>query len=157
MVDVPHIQGELLLPGEGVAPIHLRPAGDAGEHLVAACLLGSIAFEVGDEQGARTHQAHLSLEDIDEFRQFIQAGGAQEAPETGKALPVGQRVALMVKRVAHAAELVEFEDAAVQPGSRLAEDDWPTEEDPHQQEQKNQNWRKDKQCHGTDKYIHNPF
>ena len=38
VVDVPDIQLELLLPGQGVAPIHLRPARDSGAHLVPARL-----------------------------------------------------------------------------------------------------------------------
>ena len=43
VVDVPDIETELLLPRKGVAAVYLRPAGDAGPDLVAACLLRRIA------------------------------------------------------------------------------------------------------------------
>lgn len=134
MVHVPHVEGELFLPGEGVAPVDLRPAGDAGEHLVAARLFGGIALEVGDEQRSRTHQAHLTFENIEQFGQLIQAGRAQEAPEGREALFVGEQAAIGIAQIAHAAEFVEFKDAAVQPGARLVEEHRPAEEDPDQQE-----------------------
>ena len=41
---------------------------------------------------------------------------------------------------AHAAELVEFEDAAVQPGARFAEDHQPIEEDPDKKKHCQQKW-----------------
>ncbi len=40
VVDVPDVEGELLVPRDRVAPVHLRPAGDPRPHLVAARLLG---------------------------------------------------------------------------------------------------------------------
>lgn len=39
VIHVPHIQIELLLPGERVAAVHLRPASDAGAHFMARKLL----------------------------------------------------------------------------------------------------------------------
>ena len=130
VIDIPYVEGELVLPGEGVAPVHLCPAGDAGEDFVAARLFGGVAVEVLDQQRARTHQAHLAFEDVEEFGEFIQAGGAQEAPEAGEALLVGEQVALGITQVAHGAEFVEFEDPAVQPGACLTEEHRPAEEDP---------------------------
>ncbi len=157
MVDVPHVQGELLLPGEGVAPVDLRPAGDAGEHFVAARLLRGIALEVGNEEGARTNKTHLPFEDIDQFRKLIQAGGAQEAPEAGEALLIGEQVALCVTRVAHGAEFVEAEYAAVQPGARLAEDHRPAEEDADKEEQHQKDRGKDDQQQNADEQVKYPF
>ena len=157
VIDIPYVEGELVLPGEGVAPVHLCPAGDAGEDFVAARLLGGVAVEVLDQQRARTDQAHLAFEDVEELGQFIQAGGAQEAPEAGEALLVGEQVTLGITQVAHGAEFVEFEDPTVQPGALLAENHRPAEEKPDEQEQKNQNRRNDDQCNRTDKYIQNPF
>ena len=134
VIDVPHVEGELVLPGEGVAPVHLCPAGDAGQHLVAARLLGGVAVEVLHQQRARTHQAHLAFEDVEEFGEFIQAGGTQEAPEAGETLLIGQKVTLCIAQVAHGAELVEFEDLIVQPGARLAEEHRPAKENPNEEE-----------------------
>ena len=36
MIHVPHIEREFLFPGQRVAPVHLRPAGNAGFGFVAA-------------------------------------------------------------------------------------------------------------------------
>ena len=157
MIHVPHVEGELLLPGEGVAPVHLRPAGDAGQHFVAARLLGGVAVEVLHQQRARTDQAHVAFEDVEEFGEFIQAGGAQEAPEAGEALLVGQQAAIGVAQVAHGAEFVELEDPAVQPGARLAEEHRVTKEDQDQDVQKQQDGGNDDQSENADEEIKNSF
>ena len=39
VVDIPHVEDELLLPADGIAPMHLCPASDAGAHLMATGLL----------------------------------------------------------------------------------------------------------------------
>src|SRR4051812_3767580 len=40
LLDVPRVEAQALIPGLGVAAVDLRPAGDAGAHVVAARLLG---------------------------------------------------------------------------------------------------------------------
>ena len=50
MVDIPDIEGEFLLPGEGVTSVDLRPAGDARLHFHASCLEGVVAGDVAHEQ-----------------------------------------------------------------------------------------------------------
>ena len=130
VVNIPHIEGEFFLPGERVAAVHLRPAGDAGAHFMSACLFWGVAVEVLHQQRAWTHQAHVTFEHVEELRQLIQAGGAQEAPKAGEALLVGQQVTIGIAQVAHGAELVESEQLAVQAGALLAEDHRPAEEEP---------------------------
>ena len=46
VVDVPHVEAELLLPGDGIAAIDLAPAAEAGLHIVTAGLLGGIEGQV---------------------------------------------------------------------------------------------------------------
>ena len=133
VVDIPDIEGEFLLPSEGVAPVDLCPTSDAGENLVAACLLGRVGVEILDEQRARTDQAHLAVVDVEELGKLIEAGGAQEAPKAGEALLIGEEVTLHITQVTHGAEFVESEDAAVQPGACLAEEYWQTEEEPDEE------------------------
>src|SRR5215510_15560093 len=53
MVDVPDVVFELLLPRERVAPVHLRPPGDAGPHVVTTRLLGCVERQVLDEEWTR--------------------------------------------------------------------------------------------------------
>lgn len=132
MIHVPHVQSELVFPGERVAPVHLRPAGDARQRFVPARLLGGVTFEVCSQQRARTHQAHFAFEHVHQLGQLIEAGGAQEAPELGQALLVGQRLARVIHRVAHRAELEKPEQLAVQPRAFLAEEHRPAQLDAHQ-------------------------
>ncbi len=130
VIHIPDVELEFLFPRERVAAVHLRPAGDAGAHFVAACLFRRVTLEVLHQQRARTHQAHIAFKHIEEFRQLIQAGGAQEAPEAGEALLVGQQLTIGVAQVAHAAELVEPEEPTMQAWALLAEDHRPAEEEP---------------------------
>ena len=46
VIHVPDIQAELFFPGQGVAAVDLRPAGDAGLDLVTAGLVGRVAFQI---------------------------------------------------------------------------------------------------------------
>ena len=126
-----HAQDMLLLPRDGIAPVDpstllrtgLRPAGDAGFHLVAAHLLRRVTIQVLHQQGARPHQAHVTLQHIEQPRQFVQAGAAQEKTKARQTFRIGQQIALGVAGVGHGAELVDGEEFAVQTGSLLAEED----------------------------------
>lgn len=94
MIHIPDIQGELLLPGDGVAPVDLCPAGDTGPHCMTSCLLWRVKRQVAHEQRAWPHQPfdyaqdkpHLPAQHVPEFGQFIQAdqgkSGEQEVEET---------------------------------------------------------------------------
>src|SRR5438128_868774 len=57
VLDVPGVQAQALFPRLRVAAIHLRPAGDAGPHVVAARLLGRIERQVLHEERARADDA----------------------------------------------------------------------------------------------------
>jgi hypothetical protein len=60
MIDIPHIEGELLLPAKHVAAVDLGPAGDAWLHLHAARLKGSVARYVTHEERARADDAIIA-------------------------------------------------------------------------------------------------
>ena len=81
MVHVPDVVGELAVPVEKVAPMDLRPAGDAGAHLVSARLLGGVAGEISHGKGTGTDERHLPGEDVEELGQLVEGRGAKEAPE----------------------------------------------------------------------------
>ncbi len=123
MIDVPRIQAESLFPADGVAAVDLGPAGDAGLDQMPSSLLGRITRQVFHKQGAGTDQAHLSLEDIEDFRQLVQAGAAQKAAEGGQPHRVGERFPLFVAGVGHGAEFEHQEGASVQPRALLTEED----------------------------------
>ena len=117
VVDVPDIEAKLLSPRKGVATVDLRPAGDAGANLVASHLLGRIARKVSRGERARTDERHFPREDVQELRQFVQGGRAQEPTEPRKTLGVCALAA------AHRAELEHREDAPAFARSLLAKQD----------------------------------
>ena len=60
-VHVVDVVTEFLVPFERVAPVDLRPAGEARTHLVAAVLLRRVARQIADGQRARAYQRHVAL------------------------------------------------------------------------------------------------
>jgi len=68
--------------------IDLGPSGDAGPHLMpqhVAFDLFSVQLIVCDRARARADDGHLSRENVDELRQFVQRRAAQECAEPGHA------------------------------------------------------------------------
>ena len=59
--------------------MHLRPAGDAGQHRQPPRLLTSVVRGLLDEIGARTDEAHLAEQHVRELRQLVEARAAQPA------------------------------------------------------------------------------
>jgi hypothetical protein len=130
VVEVVLYTGGHLLHGFGLAPVavDLGPAGDAGLDLVAQHVAGdelAVELVVGDGVGAGADDAHAALEDVDELRQFVQGGLAQEGADGGEAavaLPgLGDVVAVLAH--GHGAELVDDDFLALQTVAALAEDD----------------------------------
>lgn len=117
MIDVPEVVVEFLFPGEGVAAVDLGPAGEAGAGEVTAGLGGGVVGEVFGEEGAGADEAHVAFEDVPEFGEFVEGGGAEEAAEGGGAEGVGAGAG------GHGAEFAEGEEGAVFAGAGLAEED----------------------------------
>src|SRR5450756_1347880 len=116
VIDVPDVHLEALVPRDGVTPVDLRPSGDAWPDLVPSRLLPIVAVEVLRQEGARTDDAHVALEHVDELREFAERGRAQQLAEGRETL--GVRCARLgpsgcERRVAHRAELIEGEDAPI--------------------------------------------
>lgn len=92
VIHIPDIQGELLFPGDGIAPVDLRPAGDTGAQCVASRLLRRVERQVAHEQRTWPHQPfdcaqdrpHLPAQHVPEFWQFIQAAAAQDQGKNGE-------------------------------------------------------------------------
>ena len=93
-----------LVEGVGFAAqaVDLRPAGDARLDLVAqhvALDQLAVLLVVGDGVRARPDDAHAALQHVDELRQFVQRGAAQEAPERRDARVVARRLAGSERRL----------------------------------------------------------
>lgn len=123
VVYIPHVTGKFFFPTCFVAAVNLRPASDAGAGFVAAHLLGSVAGEVLHEERPWPDEAHFPFEDVPQFGQFVEAGGAEEAAEGGQAVGIGQELAVGIPLVGHGAEFDEGEGAAVVAGALLGEED----------------------------------
>ena len=74
------------------------------------------------ELGSRTDYGHVALENVEEFREFVEAGGAEELAVFGKAHIVREQVAVCVLLVGHGAELDKIEDFLILAGARLREE-----------------------------------
>src|SRR5690554_4515425 len=89
---------------------------------MAAVLFLRIQRQVFHQQRPWAYQAHIALEHIPEFRQLIQAGGAQKATKRCHALVIWQGVAVFVRGVQHGAEFHHLKRFAVQAWAGLAEE-----------------------------------
>lgn len=146
MINIPHIQCEFIFPRQGIAPVDLRPASDARLDLMTAHLLRSVAIQVLHQQGARPDQAHVSLQDVEQLWKLIHAGAAQESPERGEALLIGQETAICIARIGHCAELEQDEGSAVKSGALLTEENGGTKPDPHEERDYDQDGREQSKC-----------
>ena len=133
MVDVPDVEGELLVPGDGVASVDLRPAGHAGLHFHAPGLEGVVALQVAHEERARADDAHVAEEDVPHLRKLVEGGGAQELAEGSQAHGVGQERAVRSARVGHGTELHHAEGTPAQARTLLDEEHGGAEAEPDEQ------------------------
>src|SRR5665213_2928687 len=77
VIDIPHVEGELLVPGNRVSPADLRQTGDSRPDLVPPRLSRCVAFEIAHQQRSWADQAHVAAQDVPELGQFIQARRTQ--------------------------------------------------------------------------------
>ena len=114
------------IAAEIIPAVHLRPAAQAGTHVV-----GPVLIPQGDQVilipqgGSWADQGHFSLEDIPQLGQLVQTGHTQETPHrrniTGRARQiVGGHV---VGRIGtHGAEFINAEQFLVHPHPLLGKD-----------------------------------
>ena len=122
--DVAEIQADALAEGEVVAPADLRQAGEPGAH-AHALAPGALAegVHVLRHPWARADEAHVAAQDVEQLRQLIQRGGAQDAPEPSGARFIRQQLAgFRVASVRHGAEFVDIKIATKVANTLLSED-----------------------------------
>ena len=108
-LDVLQVVGDFRFPGDGVAPVHLRKPAESLPHGVPPALFGGHEYHVAHELGPRPDYGHVALEDVEEFGQLVEAGGAEELAVGVQPHVVGEQVPLRVLLVGHGAELDEPE------------------------------------------------
>ena len=121
-LDVLQVVADFGFPGDGVAPAYLRESAESLPHGVAPALFGGHEDHVAHELGPRAYHGHVALEDVEEFGQLVEAGGAQELAVGVQPHVVGEQVALRVPFVGHGAELDEPEYLFALAGARLGEE-----------------------------------
>ena len=57
-----------------MAPVHSRPASDAGSHVLSPSLLGSVPIEVLGEERARANQTHVPPQYVPQLGKLVDAG-----------------------------------------------------------------------------------
>src|SRR6185436_10030427 len=119
-----------LLDRDGLAAqaVDLGEAGNSGLHLVADHVAAdqlAVELVVRDRVRARADHAHAPLQHVDELRQLVERGAAQEGAEAGDAAVVARRLAHHVAILGHGhrAELVDHDLAAVDAVAALLEQD----------------------------------
>lgn len=86
---------------------------------MAMSLLRIIERQIFHQQRSRPDYGHVALENVEEFGEFVEAGGAQELAVGVQADIVWEQVAIGVLFVGHSAELDELENLFVKAGARL--------------------------------------
>jgi len=100
---------------------------------MATVLLWAIVRQVFHEKGPRTYKAHLSLENVQEFREFIQAGAAKQLAESCESICIGQELPIRSAGIGHGAEFIQDKGPTVEPGTSVREQDRPTMDGPRRQ------------------------
>ena len=108
-LDVLQVVGDFRFPGDGIAPVHLRKPAESLPHGVPPALFGRHEYHVAHELGPGPDYGHVALEDVEEFGEFVEAGGAEELAVGVQPHVVGEQVPLRVTLVGHGAELDEPE------------------------------------------------
>jgi hypothetical protein len=98
---------------------------------VTTHLLRSIQWQVLQQEGSGTDNAHLPLQHIEQFRQLVKTRAAQKASQSGQALGIGQKLSLLVACGGHSAELEEGEWLTMESSPFLQEEHRGTQREPY--------------------------
>ena len=157
MVRISHIVGEFLLPGDGVAPVHLGKPRQTGTDLVPAGLKRIVTRQIVDKQRTRPHDRHVALEDVPKLGQLVQAGGAQPPAERGEPHLVGKQGPFGIPFVRHGSELADAKQPPVLARAHLAENDRPAQPGGDQHGHRQKHGREQHQPHDRKEHVQQPF
>ena len=122
IVNIPHIQGEFLLPGDGVAAVYLRPAGDPWFRVVSPHLFRGVSADVLHQKGPGPHKAEVAFEHVPELGELVDAGAPQKPAESRETALVRQETPLIIAVIGHGAKLHQGKRFAVQARAYLPEE-----------------------------------
>src|SRR4051795_11213137 len=152
--------------GLAAQAVNLGPAGDPGLDAVAVAVAVDVVLEQPGEVrtlGTWADQAHVALEHVQQLRQRVERGAAQEGAEARAAVvalnPAGGGVRRQVRhrerlgRGAHGAELAHLELTAVEAVARLAEEDRPADREQRPERQQAEDRQRDQQEHAGNQAV----
>lgn len=133
--DVHQVVDEFIVRRSVVLCEDLGQAGDAWFDVMAIGVFGVLLFEFFDEEGpfwSGTDEAHVAVEDVEDLRQFVQAGGTDEFADFGNTRVVFRRqlgTGIFFRIDAHGTEFIDFiflakaadTDLAVEDGTAITE------------------------------------
>lgn len=135
--DVHQIVDEFVIRRGVILCEDLGQAGDARFDVMAIGVFGVFFFEFFDEEGpfwSGTDEAHVAVEDVEDLRQFVQAGGTDEFADFGNTRVVFRRqlgTGIFFRIDAHGTEFVDLiflakaadADLTIEDGTTVAEFD----------------------------------
>ena len=127
MINIPYVHFYALVPFNTSSAVHLRPSADAGTHLKHSELFFGIAVicpRMICQRRPRSEKAHVSLYDIDQLRQLVNACRPKHfshSGHTGIAVSGIDAAACVLGIVFHGAEFVHGKHLAAPADSFLTE------------------------------------
>ena len=112
---------------------------------MATVLFRAVMRQVFHQEGPRADETHISLENVQEFREFIQAGTAHQLAESRESICVGQELPIGSTGIGHRSEFIQDKRLTVKPGAFLHEQEWPTMDGPRRQCDKSGNRKQERE------------
>lgn len=112
---------------------------------MATMLLRAIMRQIFHQEGPRADEAHISLENVQEFREFIQAGAAHQLAESRESICVGQELPIGSAGIGHRPEFIQGKGLTMKPGPFVHEQKRPTMEGPRRQCDESGNRKKERE------------
>ena len=123
--DIPNVfkvKSYFCVPSNSVTPAYLSKSTKSLAYGVALTLFRGHKYHVAHKLRSRPDYGHVALEDVEEFREFVEARAAEELAVGVQANIVWEQVAVGVLLVGHGAELDELEDFFVEARAGLREE-----------------------------------
>ena len=118
-LDIFKIVANFCFPGYCIATANLSKSAKSLTHGMAFALFGSHKDHVTNKLRSRANYSHVTLEDVEEFGEFVEAGATEELAVSIQANIVRKQVAVGVLFVCHRTELDKLEDFLVKARARL--------------------------------------
>ena len=133
------------MPVGVISSVHLGPPSQAGRNQMATVLLRAVLCQIFHEERSRANEAHLTFQDVEESRKFIQAGAAHQLAEPCESIRIGQELPIGPTGIGHRPELIQDKRVPVKPRAFLYKEEWPTMNDPRRQRSQPDDRKKERQ------------